>query len=226
MVPAVQVLVAQVLRVVAATSRLSACIVPTPVPWRAQAEHGGFYEAVANGEYAKRGLDVKIVQGGPGVNVPQLLAAGGLAVIPRDADLKARHAASRAWNETWLAAFFHKPCNHELFVLQSLNMEVGIALAERVLELAAAPGGKAAHICAAICRLRSEGVTRLRLFQSITVTRSAWTISTSSVMPISLPISLLSVAADSLSFFFGACMPAATRRLRSFQSDASVNVQA
>ena len=46
--------------------------------WRAQAEHGGFYEALANGEYAKRGLDVTIVQGGPGVNVPQLLAAGAV----------------------------------------------------------------------------------------------------------------------------------------------------
>ena len=55
----------------------------------------------------------------------------GVVVVPRDADLKARHAASRVWNETWLSAFFHKPCNHELFVLQSLNMEVGIALAER-----------------------------------------------------------------------------------------------
>ena len=46
--------------------------------WRAEAEHGGFYEALANGEYAKRGLDVKIIQGGPGVNVPQLLAAGSV----------------------------------------------------------------------------------------------------------------------------------------------------
>ena len=46
--------------------------------WRAQAEHGGFYEALADGEYAKRGLDVKIVQGGPGVNVPQMLAAGAV----------------------------------------------------------------------------------------------------------------------------------------------------
>lgn len=46
--------------------------------WRAEAEHGGFYEALAEGEYAKRGLDVKIVQGGPGVNVPQLLAAGSV----------------------------------------------------------------------------------------------------------------------------------------------------
>jgi NitT/TauT family transport system substrate-binding protein len=46
--------------------------------WRAQAEHGGFYQALASGEYARRGLDVKIVQGGPGVNVPQLLAAGSV----------------------------------------------------------------------------------------------------------------------------------------------------
>ena len=46
--------------------------------WRAQAEQGGFYEAVADGDYAKRGLDVKIVQGGPGVNVPSLLAAGAV----------------------------------------------------------------------------------------------------------------------------------------------------
>src|SRR3569833_4493338 len=44
--------------------------------WKAQAEHGGFYQALAEGLYAKRGLDVKIVQGGPEVNVPQLLAGG------------------------------------------------------------------------------------------------------------------------------------------------------
>jgi NitT/TauT family transport system substrate-binding protein len=46
--------------------------------WRAQAEQGGFYEALANGEYKKRGLDVKLLQGGPGVNVPQLLASGAV----------------------------------------------------------------------------------------------------------------------------------------------------
>ncbi len=44
--------------------------------WKAQAEHGGFYQAIAEGLYAKRGLDVKIIQGGPDVNVPQLLAGG------------------------------------------------------------------------------------------------------------------------------------------------------
>jgi NitT/TauT family transport system substrate-binding protein len=44
--------------------------------WRAQAEHGGFYQALASGAYAKRGLNVEIIQGGPGVDVPELLASG------------------------------------------------------------------------------------------------------------------------------------------------------
>jgi NitT/TauT family transport system substrate-binding protein len=44
--------------------------------WKAQAEHGGFYEAQALGLYAKAGLDVTIMEGGPSVNVPQLLAGG------------------------------------------------------------------------------------------------------------------------------------------------------
>jgi len=48
--------------------------------WRAQAEQGGYYQAIATGEYDKRGLDVRLIQGGPGVNVPQLLAAGAAEV--------------------------------------------------------------------------------------------------------------------------------------------------
>lgn len=44
--------------------------------WHAQAEHGGFYQALATGEYSRRGLDVSIIPGGPGVNVPQLVASG------------------------------------------------------------------------------------------------------------------------------------------------------
>ena len=44
--------------------------------WKAEAEHGGFYQALATGEYARRGLDVTIVPGGPGSNVPQLIATG------------------------------------------------------------------------------------------------------------------------------------------------------
>jgi NitT/TauT family transport system substrate-binding protein len=44
--------------------------------WKAQAEHGGFYEAQAEGLYKKAGLDVQIIEGGPTVNVPQMLAGG------------------------------------------------------------------------------------------------------------------------------------------------------
>ena len=44
--------------------------------WRAQAEHGGFYQALAKGLYKAKGLDVVIRQGGPQINHAQLLAAG------------------------------------------------------------------------------------------------------------------------------------------------------
>ncbi len=44
--------------------------------WKAQAAHGGFYQAVADGTYKKYGLDVTIVQGGPQVNNRPLLPAG------------------------------------------------------------------------------------------------------------------------------------------------------
>ncbi|KAH1105385.1 hypothetical protein J1N35_009153 [Gossypium stocksii] len=37
--------------------------------------------------------------------------------------------ASRVWNEAWLSSFFYKPCNYELFVKQSLNMENAIFMA-------------------------------------------------------------------------------------------------
>ena len=44
--------------------------------WLAEAEYGGFYQAVATGIYAKHGLDVTIRQGGPQVNQAQFLLAG------------------------------------------------------------------------------------------------------------------------------------------------------
>ena len=44
--------------------------------WKAQAAHGGFYQAVADGTYAKYGLEVEIRQGGPQVNSRPLLPAG------------------------------------------------------------------------------------------------------------------------------------------------------
>jgi NitT/TauT family transport system substrate-binding protein len=46
--------------------------------WKAEAEHGGYYQAIATGIYKKYGLDVELRQGGPQVNHAQLLAAGVL----------------------------------------------------------------------------------------------------------------------------------------------------
>ena len=46
--------------------------------WKAEAEHGGFYEALALGLYKKAGLDVTIRQGGPSIDNMQLLAAGAV----------------------------------------------------------------------------------------------------------------------------------------------------
>ena len=44
--------------------------------WKAQAEHGGFYQALVDGTYEKYGLDVEISMGGPQVNNRVLLPVG------------------------------------------------------------------------------------------------------------------------------------------------------
>ncbi|MGB8182988.1 MAG: ABC transporter substrate-binding protein [Stellaceae bacterium] len=46
--------------------------------WRAEAEHGGYYAAIAEGIYARHGIEVELRQGGPQINQTQLLAAGRL----------------------------------------------------------------------------------------------------------------------------------------------------
>ncbi|MGE3144050.1 ABC transporter substrate-binding protein [Pseudorhodoplanes sp.] len=43
--------------------------------WKAQGEHGGYYQALATGLYQKHGLDVTIRMGGPQVRYSQVLAA-------------------------------------------------------------------------------------------------------------------------------------------------------
>ncbi|KAB1224927.1 hypothetical protein CJ030_MR1G014017 [Morella rubra] len=58
-----------------------------------------------------------------------LEAIPGVKLIYRTRDLEEKQARSRIWNETWLSSFFYKPCNHELFVKQSLNMEMAIIMA-------------------------------------------------------------------------------------------------
>jgi NitT/TauT family transport system substrate-binding protein len=44
--------------------------------WKAQAAHGGFYQALADGTYQRFGLEVTLQQGGPQVNNRPLLPAG------------------------------------------------------------------------------------------------------------------------------------------------------
>ena len=48
------------------------------IDWVAEAEYGGYYQAVATGLYARHGLKVTIRQGGPQVNQMQLMMAGRL----------------------------------------------------------------------------------------------------------------------------------------------------
>ena len=44
--------------------------------WYAQAEHGGFYQAVAKGFYKEKGLDVDILQGGPSTRLAETVVTG------------------------------------------------------------------------------------------------------------------------------------------------------
>ncbi|MBN8490845.1 MAG: ABC transporter substrate-binding protein [Burkholderiales bacterium] len=49
--------------------------------WRAQSEHGGYYQALAKGYYKACGLDLNIRQGGPGVDPKQLLVTGAVDML-------------------------------------------------------------------------------------------------------------------------------------------------
>lgn len=76
--------------------------------WYAQAEHGGFYQAVATGLYKKYGLDVTIKMGGPQVNVLQLLAAGQADCIMGSSDMQMMVARAGGLPVVTLAAVFQK----------------------------------------------------------------------------------------------------------------------
>ena len=76
--------------------------------WHARAEHGGFYQALAGGAYARRGLNVQIVQGRPGIDVPQLLASGAVELgLGSDSFIPLNLVAEGAPVKA-VAAFFQK----------------------------------------------------------------------------------------------------------------------
>ena len=76
--------------------------------WYAQAEHGGFYQAVATGIYKKYGLDVTIKMGGPQVNIMQLMAAGQTDCIMGSSDLQMMIQRSSGVPVVTVASVFQK----------------------------------------------------------------------------------------------------------------------
>jgi NitT/TauT family transport system substrate-binding protein len=76
--------------------------------WQAEAEHGGYYQALATGIYEKYGLKVTLRQGGPQVNHTQLLAAGRLDFDEAPASFGALNFVKEKIPMVAVAAFFQK----------------------------------------------------------------------------------------------------------------------
>ena len=76
--------------------------------WVAEAEHGGFFQAVADGTYKAYGLDVTIVPGGPNVNNRALLLAGKLDFFMSANTLQSFDAVANNVPVIAIAAMFQK----------------------------------------------------------------------------------------------------------------------
>ena len=76
--------------------------------WVPEAEHGGFFQAVADGTYAKYGLDVTIVPGGPNDNNRMLLIAGKLDFFMAANTLMSFDAVANNVPVVTVAAIFQK----------------------------------------------------------------------------------------------------------------------
>ncbi len=74
----------------------------------AEAEHGGFFQAVADGTYKKYGLDVTIVPGGPNANNRILLIAGKLDFFMSANTLQSFDAVANNVPLVAVAAIFQK----------------------------------------------------------------------------------------------------------------------
>lgn len=76
--------------------------------WVAEGEHGGFFQAVADGTYQKYGLDVTIVPGGPNANNRTLLIAGKLDFFMSANSLQTFDAVTNNVPLVAVAAMFQK----------------------------------------------------------------------------------------------------------------------
>ena len=76
--------------------------------WKAQAGHGGFYQALVDGTYKKYGLDVEIQQGGPMVNNRPMLPAGKIDFLMTGNLLQSFDNVKNGVPTVVVAAFFQK----------------------------------------------------------------------------------------------------------------------
>jgi len=76
--------------------------------WLPQGEHGGYYQALADGDYEACGLDVTIVPGGPQVNNRAMLLAGRIQFHMGGNLLQAFSAAEQGIPLKVVAAHFQK----------------------------------------------------------------------------------------------------------------------
>ncbi|WP_426437790.1 ABC transporter substrate-binding protein [Bradyrhizobium genosp. P] len=76
--------------------------------WVAEGEHGGFFQAVADGTYKQYGLDVTIVPGGPNENNRMLLIAGKLDFFMSANSLQTFDAVTNNVPLVAVAAMFQK----------------------------------------------------------------------------------------------------------------------
>jgi NitT/TauT family transport system substrate-binding protein len=76
--------------------------------WVAQGEHGGFYQALADGTYRKYGLDVSILPGGPNVNNRLLLPVGRIEMFMSANTLQSFDAVEHNVPTVAVAAIFQK----------------------------------------------------------------------------------------------------------------------
>ena len=76
--------------------------------WLAEGEHGGFYQALADGTYKKYGLDVTILPGGPSVNNALLLPVGKIDFFLSADPLEGFDAVAQNIPTVEVAALFQK----------------------------------------------------------------------------------------------------------------------
>jgi NitT/TauT family transport system substrate-binding protein len=101
-------LVAVVLAVPPAGAQTALDKVSFGTNWVAEAEHGGFFQALADGTYRNYGLDVTIVPGGPNDNNRMLLVAGKLDFFMSANTLMSFDAVANNVPVVTVAAIFQK----------------------------------------------------------------------------------------------------------------------